>query len=388
MIGKKDSDLKRAVLYFFIYCPLGIICPLIGQYLTSIGFNGTQVGIITSLGTGTAVLAGLFWGKIYANSHKKRTILSAMCLSAAFFGLMTTSTYNFILYALLYSCMYFFQGPVHGLSDAFVISKSTNFSAIRAVGAFGYAAAVFVAGKYADAHGLTGIFYMYAAAFFITACLILTENEPLMHKEEKEKIKISELFQEKNFVKLLVAVFFLMGTNVANSTYFGFLFTQQGGDVEGIGVAFLLMAGSEAPFMALTPKLSKKIGSEKLLLAAMILTVIRFAFYSTGPSCELLLATFFLQGMTNGIILVEVVKYFGRVAGPRLSNMAISVYYAIGNNLSVILCSLISGIILDIAGPKSVYLFFAAFNSISVFLFVLLGMYKPRFSDDDTLARK
>ena len=229
---------------------------------------------------------------------------------------------------------------------------------------------------------------MYAAAFFITACLILTENEPLMHKEEKEKIKISELFQEKNFVKLLVAVFFLMGTNVANSTYFGFLFTQQGGDVEGIGVAFLLMAGSEAPFMALTPKLSKKIGSEKLLLAAMILTVIRFAFYSTGPSCELLLATFFLQGMTNGIILVEVVKYFGRVAGPRLSNMAISVYYAIGNNLSVILCSLISGIILDIAGPKSVYLFFAAFNSISVFLFVLLGMHKPRFSDDDTLARK
>lgn len=388
MIGKKDSDLKRAVLYFFIYCPLGIICPLIGQYLTSIGFNGTQVGIITSLGTGTAVLAGLFLGKIYANSHKKRMILSAMCLSAAFFGLMTTSTYNFILYALLYSCMYFFQGPVHGLSDAFVISKSTNFSAIRAVGAFGYAAAVFAAGKYADAHGLTGIFYMYAAAFFITACLILTENEPLMHKEEKEKIKISELFQEKNFVKLLVAVFFLMGTNVANSTYFGFLFTQQGGDVEGIGVAFLLMAGSEAPFMALTPKLSKKIGSEKLLLAAMILTVIRFAFYSAGPSCELLLATFFLQGMTNGIILVEVVKYFGRVAGPRLSNMAISVYYAIGNNLSVILCSLISGIILDIAGPKSVYLFFAAFNSISVFLFVLLGMHKPRFSGDDTLARK
>lgn len=39
--GKNDSDLKRAVLYFFIYCPLGIICPLIGQYLSSIGFSGT-----------------------------------------------------------------------------------------------------------------------------------------------------------------------------------------------------------------------------------------------------------------------------------------------------------------------------------------------------------
>ena len=128
--------------------------------------------------------------------------------------------------------------------------------------------------------------------------------------------------------------------------------------------------------MALPPKLSQKLGSERLLLAAMFLTVARFGFYATGPSCTVLLSTFFLQGMTNGIILVEVVKYFGKIAGDRLSNMAISVFYAVGNNMSVIVCTFLGGVILDVAGPKTVYLFFALFNSIAVILFIALGMYK------------
>ena len=41
---------------------MGAICPLIGQYLSSIGFSGTQVGVVTAFGTGAAVFGGMFWG--------------------------------------------------------------------------------------------------------------------------------------------------------------------------------------------------------------------------------------------------------------------------------------------------------------------------------------
>ncbi len=272
--------------------------------------------------------------------------------------------------------MYFFQGPIHGLADALTISKTNNFSEIRAVGAAGYAIAVFIAGRYAESYGLTGIFYMYAVTFAIAGVLLFFESEPAHYVEKTEKVKMGEVFHSGKFIKLLICSFFLMGTNVANSTYFGYLFKEGGGDVAGIGLAFLLFAGSEAPFMALTPMLSRKFGSEKLILSAMIMTAVRFAFYATGPSSTILLATFFLQGMTNGIILVELVKAFGKVVEERLSSMAISVYYAVGNSLSVIFCSLVSGVILDMAGAKAVYLFFAVFNAIAVILYVVLGMYK------------
>ena len=373
---KFNGDFRRAILYFFLYCPLGIISPLIGQYLSSIGFSGTQVGLITSMGTGVAIFATLLWGRIYANSHKKRIVLIIMCLASATLGVVSTTTTVFLLYAALYSVLYFFQGPLHGLADAFVISKSNNFSAIRALGAAGYAVAVFVAGRYAESYGLKGIFYMYAIAFVITAVFIMMESEPAFHKDEEKKVSIGEVFKNKKFVKLLICSFFLMGTNITNSTYFGYLFREQGGDVAGIGLAFLLMAGSEAPFMALTPIMSKKIGSEKLLLIGMVLTAVRFGFYSTGPNYTLLLGTFFLQGITNGIILVELVKAFGNVVEERLSSMSISIYYAIGNSMSVILCNLIGGMILDSHGPQAVYLFCFIFNSIAVALYVLLGLHK------------
>ena len=354
MTINKNSDLRRAFLYFFIYCPLGIICPLIGQYLSSIGFSGTQVGTITSLGTGTAILAGLFWGKIYANTSRKKILLAFMCLAAATLGVVSTGTTIFIIYAVIYSGMYFFQGPIHGLSDAFVLDRSEHFSAIRATGAAGYAVALFVAVRVAESTGLKSIFFMYAGAYVIAACFFLREEEPTTFRTAEEKVKMSVLFKDRNFVKLLICAFFLMGTNVGNSTYFGYLFREQGGSVAGIGVAFLLMAGSEAPFMALTPVLSRKFGAEKTLLFAMVMAVIRFGFYSTGPDYKVLLATFFLQGMTNGIILVEIVKYFGRIVEPRLSSVSISVFYAIGNSLSVILCSFIGGIMLDMAGACAV----------------------------------
>ena len=378
MTINKNSDLRRAFLYFFIYCPLGIICPLIGQYLSSIGFSGTQVGTITSLGTGTAILAGLFWGKIYANTSRKKILLAFMCLAAATLGVVSTGTTIFIIYAVIYSGMYFFQGPIHGLSDAFVLDRSEHFSAIRATGAAGYAVAVFVAGRVAESTGLKSIFFMYAGAYVIAACFFLREEEPTTFRTAEEKVKMSVLFKDRNFVKLLICAFFLMGTNVGNSTYFGYLFREQGGSVAGIEVAFLLMAGSEAPFMALTPVLSRKFGAEKTLLFAMVMAVIRFGFYSTGPDYKVLLATFFLQGMTNGIILVEIVKYFGRIVEPRLSSVSISVFYAIGNSLSVILCSFIGGIMLDMAGACAVYRFFAIFNFVSVILYIALGMHRRR----------
>lgn len=375
-MNQRGSDTNRSLIYFFMYCPLGAICPLIGQYLSSIGFSGTQVGIITSLGTGTAIGAGLLWAKVYSNTDKKRNVIMYMCAACAALGLLSTTTMVFAIYALIYSGMYFFQGPVFGLSDDFMISKSNNFAIIRGIGAAGYAVSAFLVGRFAEANGLKSIFYIYAITFMVAVALLLRESDPPVYKEKTEKIGIGQLFKDKVFVKLLICSFFLTGTGVAHNTYFGYLFREEGGTIAGIGLAFLLMAGSEAPMMALVPKLSKKIGAERLILFAAIITVIRFAFYATGPSYKLLLGTFFLQGMTQGIVLVEIVKYFSKIVDRRMSGMAISIYYALGNNFSVIACSLLGGIVLDWAGARAVYMIFTVFNIIAVILYIVFGMYK------------
>jgi len=363
-------------LYFFAYCPLGALCPLVGQYLSSIGFSGTQVGVITSVGTAAAVFAGMFWGKVYANVSHKKWVIAIMFVGAGIMALVSLSTKIFIIYAVIYGIMYFFQGPVHGLCDSLVIGNKGDFALIRSAGAAGYAMAVYFAGEYAESHGLDKIFIIYAGAFAVAAFIVMREKEPPYYKTEEKSINAMELFHNKKYIQLLICAFFIMGTNVGNSTYFGYLFRESGGTVAGIGLAFLLMAGSEAPFMFLIPAINKKVSSEKLLMFAMGVCVVRFAFYACGPSWQMLLATFFLQGISNGILLVELVKYFGRIVEPRLSSIAVSTYYAIGNNLSVIVCSLIGGMVLDAFSARGVYVFFAVWNLIAVIIYAVMGLYK------------
>ena len=369
---------RLSLLYFFIYCPLGALCPLISQYLSSIGFSGTQVGIITSMGTATAFFAGIFWGDVYSNAKHKRMILAGMCLASALLALVGSGIRGFLLYTLVYCCMYFFQSPLHGLCDSLVLGKEGSFPVIRAFGAVGYAVCVLVTGEICDTSGLHMLFYVYASTFVISMVLLFREEEPETTVKREEKIRISALLKQKEFIRLTISAFFVMGTSVAHNTYFGFLFRDGGGDVSGIGLAFMLMCGSEAVFMILIPGLTKKFPAEKLILFAMILSACRFGFYATGPSSGMLLATFFLQGIANGILLVELIKYVNFLVEPKYSSAAIAVFYAVASNLSVIVCNFVGGIILDVAGAGMVYAFYSLYNVAAAVLYVVFGLHKDK----------
>ncbi len=372
---------KSYILYFFIYFPLGAVCPLIGQYLNSIGFTGTQVGVVTAFGTGAAVIGGMFWGRIYANSSRKRVVIMTMFILAAASALVSLAITGFLAYTLIYGLLYFNQGPSHGLCDSVVMDRKENFPAIRALGAVGYAIAVFICGQLAETMGLRINFVIHAMAFIIAAFIIMSFREPVNYSKKQETgeaITIKELFKDRDFVYLLVFSFFALGPTMSNNTYFSFLFIEAGGDIGGVGLAFLLMAGSEAPFMFLVPWLNKRISTEKLIIIGCIAGLLRFALYSMGPSTGVLLGTFFLQGILNGILLVEIVKYFGKIVPPRLASLSVATYYALGNSFPAIVCNLLGGAIMDAAGVRGTYFFFAALYVISLVLYLCLGLHRER----------
>lgn len=371
---------KSYILYFTIYAPLGVLCPLVAQYLNSIGFTGTMVGTITAAGTGAAVVGGIFWGRIYANSSKKRLTIAVMFIMSAITSLISLSVSTFLLYIFIYGILYFNQGPSHGLCDSMMLENCENFAAIRAMGAVGYAVSVFIGGQLAEIFGLRLIFYMHALFFVISSVILMTLKEPERDNTAEEalekKATLTELFRNKKFVKLLISMFFVLGVIMANNTYFSYLYLEGGGDIGGVGLAFLLMAGSEAPFMWLVPKINRIVPTERLIVVGMATAVLRFSFYSFLPSAVWLLGTFFLQGILDGIILVEMVKYFGKAVEPRLSSLSVATLYSLGNSLSAIICNLFGGVAMDIAGIRLTYIFFAAACTVSLILYLMLGLHR------------
>ncbi len=378
-----SNSVKLKTLYFFIFSAMGVMNPLISQYLNSIGFNGTQIGTITSVSTAVAIFASTFWGEKYANSKDGRKVVILLCVAAAMVGILNSFVTVFAIFVLTYGLMFFFQGPINGASDSMVIENGVEFASVRLWGAIGYALAVFAGGRIGDHFGLGNIFYIYAVAYLVGAFMV-TRVEAKPHEVEnktqaangKDRVGYLDLLADKKAVQLIFCGIFICGSNVANNTYFSFLYLDGGGTMSGVGTAFLLMVGCEAPFMALAPWLSKKITREKAIVFAAVLQALRFLWYATGPSAAMLTGTFFLQGIVNGILLVEFVKYVSSVVQPRLIGIAVAAYYAISSHIGTIICNFFGGIVMDYFGSTGVYGLFGILNTLGVILFVLFGLHK------------
>lgn len=369
-----------SLLYTFTFMALGVLMPLIGQYLASIGFSGTQIGTITAAGTCVAIFAGAVWGKVYDSSRNKYLLIMAFCIAASLIGILLLKISWYPLFLISYGCMYFFQAPVMPLCDSLTLEETLPFSRIRKWGAVGFALGVFLCGRLASMVGLGIIFWLYSICFFLSAMLLLLMSggggAAGQSGRQKKKGSYGILLRDKRLMQLVLCTFFVGGTNVANNTYFSFLYIEGGGTIAGVGVVMLLMVGSEAPFMQWSAGLAERFSLEKTILGAIAVSVIRFFIYSFEPSYIVLALLFFMQGAVNGIILVEFVRYVNLLAPSGHEGMAVAMYYALGSNGSAIVCQLIGGTMLDHFGPGGVYFFFAAFNLIGLILYVLFGLQK------------
>ena len=380
----KKSYGSFSALYTFSYMALGVLMPLIGQYLASIGFSGTQIGTITATGTCVAIFASTIWGKVYDVNKNKYLLIAGLCLTAAVIGCILLNITWYPVFLIIFGCMYFFQSPIMAFSDALTLEENLPFSRIRKWGAVGFAAGVFGAGRLADLIGLAIIFRLYSVSFFLSAALLFLMSRGKRRRcresaqSQKKKGSYLELLKDKKLMRLLLCIFFVGGTNVANNTYFSFLYIEGGGTIAGVGVVMLLMVGSEAPFMEWSAGLAKRFTLEKTILGDVIISVIHFSIYGLGPSWLVLAILFFTQGAVNGIILVEFVRYVSKLAPKGHEGMAVAAYYALGSNGSAIVCQLIGGAALDQFGPPGVYLFFALFNLIGLLLYLAFGLYKKQ----------
>jgi len=397
-------------IYIFTFAAIGMMLPLLGQYMASIGFSGVQIGLITATGTAVGIGASPFWGYCSHHSKDSTRVLMLLLISATLLILSVVFLKQYLLFLMVYAAFSFFQTPIMPLTDAMSLQAKVPFGAVRKWGAIGFAAGVFLSGQIADATGLVIIFplcafgYMVAWAIMIRlrmkrnqridsiASYVSGERTDAMEAGsynpeglqpqikphyEKKRGSYLILIRNKKLMALLTAAFFICGTNVANNTYFGFLYKDVGGSIAGIGIAFLLMCGSEAPFMAWAHRLSFKFTMERMILFSMIISALRYMWYSSGPAPGLLIGTFFLQGMVNGIVLVELVRYVASLVDSTLIGMAMSLYYAVSSSCSSIVCQLVGGAILDHYSGTEVYLFFSLYNMIGIVLYIIFGLYKP-----------
>lgn len=384
-------------LYTFSFAAIGVFFPLIGQYLAYIGFSGVEIGIVTASATAIGILSNSFWGAVYYRSNSSKKLIVILCIITALSAQSFIAVKQFEIFLLLYIIVFFFENPIFPLLDAMTIEANYPFGSARKWGAVGFALGIGIAGYIADLTGIISIFPMMGIFFILTGLLLgilIYQRRDFPSRIISSKLKrrngaqrgsakrqkkyggYKKLLKNKKYMALLLCAFFFNGTSMAHNTYFGFLYKDAGGTVAGMGIALLLMVISETPFMAWSEKISARFTLERIIAIAMCVSALRWLWYSISPAPGLITAAFFLQGFTNGIILVETVKYISKLVSPDLISLAIPLYTALSSNCGTITCQLAGGILIEKSGGSGVYFFFGIFNIIGLAIYLICGLHK------------
>ena len=376
-----------AATYTFIYMAMGAFMPLIAQHLQKIGFTGSQIGIIVATGTIVSIFSSTFWGERYSKSTKKHQIVILLCSMTALICFLLAGILEYVVFIIAFGLLYFFQGPMVALMDSLTVEGKQNFGSIRIWGAVGFSIGIFIAGKAIDSFGTLSIFYIYISSFIIGGMILFV----IMKKEKKANIvRVSRnkknekdlgylfLLKNKYVRRFMLVTFFIGGINIANNTYFSFLYIDGGGTIAGVGIAMFLMVGSEIPFMASYNRLAQLVGIERLILISIIISGIRYFLFSLGLPWWMLICIFFMHGAVNGIVLIAFVRYVASLVTEKYKSLIISLYYIIGSNLSAIFAQVVGGWFLENIGIRGVYLFYAILNLFGIVLYIAFGMYKKQ----------
>lgn len=393
--GNKQSSaggkpVSLSALYLFIYYGFGAFTPLIMQYYQSINLTGTQVGLISATTPVVSIVTQPLWGIICDRFRIRKSVLVLTLLTSGLIGLLFPVVSTFALVLILYTVLSVFQSAVVPVSDSialgYVKKHNLQFGDIRMWGAIGFALAAFLTGVMVEKWGPSVIFYSYFAAM-VVAILFLRQVPEEVESAPKFTTSmlagIKDLLKLPRFVLFLTASFFVFGSVNANNIWFSLYYQEIGGTIAGVGLAFLLFAGSEAPFMKLAGYIARRWGLELTILIAASVSAIRWFWYSSAPSTTAVIALFFVQGISVGFYLATAAQFVRENTPASLQVTALALFFSVGHGLGTMLCNLTAGWIKDNFSTLTIYSFFGTVTVIGLIPLILIrfGPWKAAAED-------
>ncbi|MFD1739280.1 MFS transporter [Bacillus salitolerans] len=360
-----------SAFYFLTFFGIGSLYPLLTVYLDeNIGLTGSQIGVIMSISPVVMIIVQPMWGMLSDWTQKPKVLLTIAIVLTSLIGFIYSFMDTYVTIFIIAIFIATAQSAIVPLSDSitlnYVQKVNGNYGSFRLWGALGFAISVLVVGRAAEFVGLTVIFYSFAIVLFLST--IFSWRLP----GESQRIQtnlfqgIHSLGKRPRFLLFLLTTFLIFGPIYANNFYFGLLIKDLGGTLTGVGIAFLLAAGSEAPFMQYARKFIQRVGMLHVLLIAASISMIRWYFYFYEPSLFLVYATTIAQGISVGLFIPAALQYVRDISPKEVHITAVSLYSAIGNGLGSWFCTYFGGIILELNSIQAVYLFYGVLTTFGV----------------------
>jgi nucleoside transporter len=309
-------------LEFFIW---GVWFVPLGNYLTTIGFQGEQVGAVFSTLAWGSIISAFFVSLVadrYFSAQKLMGILHLLGGVLIFAASRITEPGLFFWTMLAFMICYM---PTVALASTIALHHVSDagrqFPRIRVLGTIGWV----ISGLASSALNIenTNIPMMMAA----TACIVLglfsfyLPDTPPQRREGKVSLAsvlgfdALKMMKEKSFAILIISTLLI---SIPFAMYFQY--TNMSMNEAGIeNVAGIMSIGqmSEVLFMILMPLIFVRLGVKRMLLLGMFAWVVRYVLFAFGNNAELVWFFYlgiFLHGICYDFFYVTVQIYVDKKA--------------------------------------------------------------------------
>ena len=305
---------RLGLMMFLQYAIWGAWSPALSAYLqTTLGFNGTQVGIIYSLLPLATIISPFIGGQLADRYFATQKVITFMQLFGGVFLIVlsritdyTTIIWMMLFYSLLYA-------PTLALTNSLTFQHLTDsereFGWIRVGGTIGWIAAglglsgwrilatsVNALSVQGDTFLLAGILSLVMGVF----CITLPNTPP--KKEASNPLAFAEavkMLKDKNF-----AIFMIIAFVVSTELMFYYVLTAPflisdiiGIPTEGVTGVMVIAQMAEILVMALLlPYFLPKFGMRKTMALGVIAWPIRYIIFAIGSPVWLVIASLSLHG--------------------------------------------------------------------------------------------
>jgi PPP family 3-phenylpropionic acid transporter len=338
------------------------------------------------------MVAQPLWGILSDHLQKPQLLLTVSLVTTGLVGLSFLVLHHYFLIFIAACVLALFQCAITPLTDSitlnYTLRNGLDYGNFRLWGAAGFAVAAWFMGMLAEETGLSSIFVSFMITLWLSSLFVRFMPREGSAIKVEIGTGLKQLIRLPRFLVFLVASFCVMGPLYSNNSYLGLYYQALGGTVAGVGLCFLLGAGSEIPVWKAAGKWIKKKGIYLMSICAGILAAIRwlcFSFHLPLIWVYLLTAT---QGFTIGIFYPASLMYIQTVAPPEVKTTAISLNAAMTSGLGNWFFVLIGGMILDAYDIFAVYRFYGLFTLLGVALLAGLMWTDKKTARDQGVSDK
>lgn len=271
---------RLSSFYLFYFAALGALMPYWGPYLRSAGFEPAQIGELMAILLGTKIIAPYIWGWLADRTGSRMPIIrvATFLATAAFIGVFIGQGYWWMA-AVMMSFSFFWNAALPQFEAVTLNHLGTRvhrYGWIRMWGSVGFILSVVLLGPTLEQFGHQLLPWVVFSLFLLLWLTTLGVPEQRDQRASPQTGGIIAVLRRPEVISLFVLCFLAKASHGPYYSFFTIYLEDSGYSGLAVGSLWALGVLAEIAVFLLMPRLLPAVGPRNLMLAALVLTALRW----------------------------------------------------------------------------------------------------------------